>query len=497
MAQITTGLTNGGQTTHYSFTYEDTLQKTAANPSGPEPARTNAVIAAAEADFTQMTGWFGGTTLDVSLPAPVNVMNAGGGAGWATSGGSLTVTIKPGVRRHGDRHPLPARRRDDRAVHARPGPRLVRRPHRGQRGRGPLPVPGSPAPRHQRPRGPAVRLRQLQRVALQQPGRLGQQRQGQGRRPRRGHRLHPALHLVPVQPARLHHRGDRRRRARTTSGRSTATSPATPGTRSRSSSRLMDTAFPGTSTIPSGSSNIDNPFPLGLLSFWVDKSTYGRDEVSDVIASGAHGTFADAFWLVLEGFNIQSFLDNGISAAGAVRVVQGPHRPADHDRPVRDQVRGHEQRPDPPADPLPVRRDLRDVHAGRLPRQEGGAEVQDPAGPGQGGDGRPARRLGPDRVRARRRCRPVLHRRRPGQGQRLLAEPRPAGLHRRPRRSTTTRSPGARRSRPTPSPAGTPTSRACSPGSTTRRTASRPGRGTPSPTARSRSRARPSPATRR
>jgi hypothetical protein len=76
--------------------------------------------------------------------------------------------------------------------------------------------------------------------------------------------------------------------------------------------RLVDTALPGTSTITSG--NLDNPFPIGILSFWVDKSTFGRDEVTDVIGSPTHGAFNNAFWLVLEGFNIQSFNALGISA---------------------------------------------------------------------------------------------------------------------------------------------------------------------------------------
>ena len=68
---------------------------------------------------------------------------------------------------------------------------------------------------------------------------------------------------------------------------------------------LLDTAYPGTTKITTG--NLDNPFPLGVLSFWLDKSTFGRDEVQDVIqASG--GRFPSAFWLVLEGFNRANFL---------------------------------------------------------------------------------------------------------------------------------------------------------------------------------------------
>ncbi len=47
---VTTGLTNGGITTHYAFAYDESL----GGPGGVEPARTNAVIASCEADFAWM-----------------------------------------------------------------------------------------------------------------------------------------------------------------------------------------------------------------------------------------------------------------------------------------------------------------------------------------------------------------------------------------------------------------------------------------------------------
>jgi hypothetical protein len=65
------GLTNGGATTHYQFQYDDSLV------GGLEPTRTNQVIAAAEADFNQMTGWFGGIALDVTFLITVNVTQNG------------------------------------------------------------------------------------------------------------------------------------------------------------------------------------------------------------------------------------------------------------------------------------------------------------------------------------------------------------------------------------------------------------------------------------
>ena len=47
---VTTGLTGGGVTAHYEFFYDESL----GGPGGIEPARTNAVIAACEADFAWM-----------------------------------------------------------------------------------------------------------------------------------------------------------------------------------------------------------------------------------------------------------------------------------------------------------------------------------------------------------------------------------------------------------------------------------------------------------
>lgn len=46
--------------------------------------------------------------------------------------------------------------------------------------------------------------------------------------------------------------------------------------------------------------------PLGRTSFWVDKDTFGRDEVQDAIATSG-GTFPKAFWVVVDGFSKDSF----------------------------------------------------------------------------------------------------------------------------------------------------------------------------------------------
>jgi len=46
--------------------------------------------------------------------------------------------------------------------------------------------------------------------------------------------------------------------------------------------------------------------PVGTLEFWVDKSTFGKDEVLDVVNTQG-GKFEQAFWLVVEGYSKTSF----------------------------------------------------------------------------------------------------------------------------------------------------------------------------------------------
>jgi hypothetical protein len=86
---VTTGLTGGGITTHYTFAYDESL----GGPSGVEPARTNAVIAACEADFAWMQTQFAGVDIAnaVNLPIHTFVTALGGwGAGW------LPLMLNPG-----------------------------------------------------------------------------------------------------------------------------------------------------------------------------------------------------------------------------------------------------------------------------------------------------------------------------------------------------------------------------------------------------------------
>jgi hypothetical protein len=59
--------------------------------------------------------------------------------------------------------------------------------------------------------------------------------------------------------------------------------------------------------------------PLGRTSLWVDKDTFGRDEVQDAIATSG-GTFQKAFWVVIDGFSKDSFT----ALHASVPVPTGP-----------------------------------------------------------------------------------------------------------------------------------------------------------------------------
>ncbi len=86
MTFVTTGLTNGGVTTHYRFSYDQAL----AGSGGPEPGRTNAVIAACEGDYALMAGWFGNSLTVTGMDVQVTTQSHG--ASW--SGTSTASTIQ-------------------------------------------------------------------------------------------------------------------------------------------------------------------------------------------------------------------------------------------------------------------------------------------------------------------------------------------------------------------------------------------------------------------
>lgn len=302
MAFTTTGLTNGGATAHYQFQYDDSLS------GGLEPARTNSVIAACESDFTLMSGWFGNIALDVNTPIPVNITPNSGGASWSLSGGNLTVTIKPGSGAASFvRYLLVAEMVEQ----------FMRAQGLGWYGSGTEGSEGEGLSRFLAAQFLAVNgLGNPPAGFTNSNAWLGSSRadfvnnintSDDGPDAATGCSLLFIYYLFSQLGFSIN--------AIVAAGASTLGGVYRNLTGDNSDpfpffKQLLDTAFPGTSTITTG--NLDNPFPLGILSFWVDKSTFGADEVTDVIASPSNGKFPNAFWLVLEGFNIRTFNALGI-----------------------------------------------------------------------------------------------------------------------------------------------------------------------------------------
>ena len=75
---------------------------------------------------------------------------------------------------------------------------------------------------------------------------------------------------------------------------------------------LISNVYPASATASIPSPVSDNPFPLGLLSFWGNNNIFSRDQAKDIIATQG-GVVSNAFYLVLEGFSINSYNANGIS----------------------------------------------------------------------------------------------------------------------------------------------------------------------------------------
>jgi hypothetical protein len=89
---VTTGLTGGGTTTHYQFYYDPVL----AGPGGPEPARTNQVIAACETtDFAWLQAQFAGVTITQTLPIPTYVTAVNNKSGSWSAGWGPPLTLNP------------------------------------------------------------------------------------------------------------------------------------------------------------------------------------------------------------------------------------------------------------------------------------------------------------------------------------------------------------------------------------------------------------------
>jgi Listeria-Bacteroides repeat domain (List_Bact_rpt) len=337
---VTAGLTNGGVTSHYAFSYDSALSAiTAANPAGLEPARTNGLIAACESDYDLMASWFGGISLPFSTPVSVQVANRGGGAGWGPP-----ITLKPGG---GDvtlcRYLMVSEVTE----------MFMLSQHQGW---------FAPDGSNEQSCGEGL-SRFLAQQFLEKTG-LGTSMPG--------YELAPSWlnSSLPSKQVGGFDYGARADYVNNTLEYDHGIDPATgcailfiyylyvqldfsieeivkaaPGVAHAASclagvyhnltadagdpfpafKQLLDSAYPPDVRASIAGPNPDNPFPLGEVTFWVDKSTFGRDEVQDVIATGG-GEYPDAFWVVVEGFSANSFNELGVvvpTPTGSLADIDG------------------------------------------------------------------------------------------------------------------------------------------------------------------------------
>ncbi len=331
----TSGLTGGGKTTHYKFVYDSALTS-----GGLEPARTNALIAKCEADFAIMKNWFGGIELSFSYPVPVQVANLGGGASWGPP-----IVLKGG---NGDANLL----RD--LLVAEVTEMFMLAQNKGW---------FAPDGSNEQSSGEGLSHFLNQQFEI-----------GDGRAPGLAFNadrwLNSSLPTTNPSSTRIgppptsYDYGSRYDYVNNVLEYDHTNSPAsgcsvmflwylftqlgfstsqivqaaapTPGGVYENLTGdnadpfpffklLLDNAFPQSAVSAIPGPNQDNPFPLALVSFWVDKNTFGKDEVQDVLNTHA-GRFTNAFWLVIEGFSINTFNSFGVTVpafTGAFANIPG------------------------------------------------------------------------------------------------------------------------------------------------------------------------------
>jgi hypothetical protein len=317
MALVTTGLTNGGSTTHFNFQYDNSLS----GAGKPEPARTNALIAAAENDFNLMSGWFGNIALTVSTPITVNVSPGG----YASAGWGPPIRLTPGDASDATvcRYLLVSEVTEMFMMAQGGGWFAPDNSNEGSAGEGLSRFLASQFLVHLglSPSMPGFDLANSWMNSTREDFVNHIDTGDHGIDAKTGCSILFIYYLFTQLGFTIEQI-------------IAAQAPQLAGVYSNLTGdsgdpfpffkQLLDTAYPGTATI--GGVNPDNPYPLALLSFWVDKSTFGRDEVTDVINSGSHGKFTDAFWLIMEGFTIRGFNNAGITPptlSGAFRSLPG------------------------------------------------------------------------------------------------------------------------------------------------------------------------------
>lgn len=305
-----TGLPNGGVTTYYKFLYDSTL----AGPGGIEPARTTQLMANCDADFELMQGWFTGVTFPFSTPMEVDVNNqSSGGASWGP--------------------PVQLDDASDSANYLRML-LIAEVTEMFMKGQDKGWFPGDTTPGGDEGSNGEGLSRFLAEQFLIESG------AGLTLFPSWGWTANSWLSSTsPAQPDWINNvdpNGDENyveigcnilfiyylfvQLNFTINQIIAAAAPNPAGVYSNLTGdtgnpfpffQTLMNAYPGPGGLTSGQ-NLDNPFPAGLTSIWVEKSTFGLNEVQDVISQN-HGTFSAAFWVVVEGFSLNSFKALGIS----------------------------------------------------------------------------------------------------------------------------------------------------------------------------------------
>ena len=298
---LTDGLSNGGVTTHYTFSYNENLK----SPAGPEPARLNSVMQACETDYGLTSGWFGSTGV---TGMKVQVTPRSNGAHWFGSSGSSTVRLYPGGASYTDdpvylRYLMVSEITEIFMMNQNAG--WFQGGDEGSKGEGLsrflgarfLDVSGFAELPLRSDYGTA-------RLWLNSPrgDYVNNAPDDNGYDAVNGCTalfiwyLFTQLGFSETQIVAA--------AASTLAGvyRNLTGDSGDPFPFFKN---LLDFYYPSTTSSAIAGPNPDNPWPLTFASFWVDKSTFGRDEVTDATTPPSTGAFPNSLWLVVDGLNRQ------------------------------------------------------------------------------------------------------------------------------------------------------------------------------------------------
>ncbi|KAI9770032.1 MAG: hypothetical protein M1839_003296 [Geoglossum umbratile] len=298
---ITTNLTNGGRTTHYQFSYDDTLS----TALGVD--RTNQLISLAETDWDLIVSWFGTVRPIQSIPISVQILNTPSetGAGWGPP-----ITLRPGSQPVTDLRYLLVAEVTEMFMQG-----MTNNQATGWWGTG-----------NEGSAGEALSRFLSEQFLLvnglgSPPGGffvgniwMNSTRQDFVNGVDLGdHQPDADIGCGTLFLSYLH----------TQLGFSikeiiAAAAPDLAGVYKNLTGensdpfpffkRLLDSAYPNTTSIATAQQ--DNPWPIVILNFIVDKSTFGKDEVIDQLAPPNNGTFPSSFWITVEGLSRQTLSVN-------------------------------------------------------------------------------------------------------------------------------------------------------------------------------------------